>query len=729
MRSEQIRCQRTFMLKETSFTDPHFRTPVSHNTESDEVYHLVRYWMSKCTCIQEPPTPDTDAYPKRLISLEKLKKKDHFDSETLQSSIDLRNPVVKLVETADWNNDRPTQEDGKNNPFYVTLSHCWGTVPSPIHWASRLTSDNIKKRKDGMRFEELPKTFQQAMRFAARLTDVGYIWIDTLCIKQGDEADWLEQSAKMDGIYKNAFLNISATAASNSGEGIFQPRRPELLLEDEVLLNIDGLPGATTPSRTNTSRSNISSRSGDIETNAGGERPSTAKKRKHVDNSTSDARKDSFTGHASRVDVEMKRSDLRRCTVLDVSFWTDRVDQAPVNTRGWVLQERLMAGRVLHFCQDQVAWECCEFEAAEGLPANTPNFQVTVDGIREGSRLKALRNLAEGKRLRRLRFRDTGDPDPHLRPEIYSLELWRRIVEVYSKTAVTNDKDKLIALSGMARWMSRRVAKSDIPARLQYANPYQANENAVVKTTQYIAGLWAWNLASQLLWYVEPKFQAIDDSFHHPTTAPTSYRAPSFSWASINADKGNGIRYAEVTDQDLLITIDQASVEPKSGSDEFGLLESAEVVILGQLRRANFSLSEKAKGRFEWRLMDRDELSEEEHTIVFLDCPERDVPGILGPDAEVYIVPAALGDRTASKDSKYLTCLILQLDHSRKERPSFRRVGVTKLSPYGDHKALEGLEILKKYESDGAMPHRGDDPKTGKKGYDDKTGMHRIFLI
>lgn len=143
--------------------------------------------MSKCTCVQEPPTPGTDAYPKRLISLEKLKKKDHFDSETLQSSIDLRNPVVKLVETADWKTDPPTQEDGKNNPFYVTLSHCWGKVPSPIHWASRLTSDNIKKRKDGMRFEELPKSFQQAMRFAARLTDVGYIWIDTLCIKQGDE--------------------------------------------------------------------------------------------------------------------------------------------------------------------------------------------------------------------------------------------------------------------------------------------------------------------------------------------------------------------------------------------------------------------------------------------------------------------------------------------------------------------------------------------------------------
>jgi len=32
------------------------------------------------------------------------------------------------------------------------------------------------------------------------------------------------------------------------------------------------------------------------------------------------------------------------------------------NRRGWVLQGRLMAQRVLHFCHDQIAWECAEFE-------------------------------------------------------------------------------------------------------------------------------------------------------------------------------------------------------------------------------------------------------------------------------------------------------------------------------------------------------------------------------
>ncbi|EUC34415.1 hypothetical protein COCCADRAFT_62087, partial [Bipolaris zeicola 26-R-13] len=112
-------------------------------------------------------------------------------------------------------------KDGKQNPYYVTLSHCWGKVPSPKHLEARLTSENIEQRKLGMELDELPKTFQQAIQFAARLPNVGYIWIDTLCIKQGDEEDWLHQSARMDQVYKKAFLNISATAASNGEEGIF----------------------------------------------------------------------------------------------------------------------------------------------------------------------------------------------------------------------------------------------------------------------------------------------------------------------------------------------------------------------------------------------------------------------------------------------------------------------------------------------------------------------------
>lgn len=68
-------------------------------------------------------------------------------------------------------------------------------------------------------------TLDAAVRFALRLDDsVHYIWIDSLCIIQGDPDDWLKESALMQKVYRNSFLNISATAAENSGDGLYSER-------------------------------------------------------------------------------------------------------------------------------------------------------------------------------------------------------------------------------------------------------------------------------------------------------------------------------------------------------------------------------------------------------------------------------------------------------------------------------------------------------------------------
>jgi hypothetical protein len=130
------------------------------------------------------------------------------------------------------------------------------------------------------------------MLFASRLENVRYIWIDSLCIIQPFGApkkelevksirDWKEQSRVMGKVYQNSYLNISATAAEDGGKGLFLPRRPENLWENEVNVNFAaiGREGGTNDDQ------------------------------------------------------------LPRCTLTDLSFWTELVEQAPANTRGWVLQE------------------------------------------------------------------------------------------------------------------------------------------------------------------------------------------------------------------------------------------------------------------------------------------------------------------------------------------------------------------------------------------------------
>lgn len=132
------------------------------------------------------------------------------------------------------------------------------------------------------------------MLFACRLENIRYIWIDSLCIIQPvatsnkreapSEQDWKEQSRDMGKVYRNSYLNISATAAEDGDKGLFIPRRPETLWEDEVNVNYAGTTTFGSEGRT-------------------------------------------------------IKDQLTRCTLIDLSLWTELVDQAPVNRRGWVLQE------------------------------------------------------------------------------------------------------------------------------------------------------------------------------------------------------------------------------------------------------------------------------------------------------------------------------------------------------------------------------------------------------
>jgi hypothetical protein len=46
------------------------------------------------------------------------------------------------------------------------------------------------------------------------------------------------------------------------------------------------------------------------------------------------------------------------------------VIRAPLNKRGWTLQERILSPRILYFAEDQIHWKCQEFcESESGMDA------------------------------------------------------------------------------------------------------------------------------------------------------------------------------------------------------------------------------------------------------------------------------------------------------------------------------------------------------------------------
>lgn len=105
------------------------------------------------------------------------------------------------------------------NDRYVALSHCWGT-PATTFVTSKTT---IAARREGFDVEEAPKTFRDAILVAHRL-GICYLWIDSLCIIQGDASDWATEASRMAAVYSNAYLTIAAANADDDSKGFLTSR-------------------------------------------------------------------------------------------------------------------------------------------------------------------------------------------------------------------------------------------------------------------------------------------------------------------------------------------------------------------------------------------------------------------------------------------------------------------------------------------------------------------------
>jgi hypothetical protein len=106
---------------------------------------------------------------------------------------------------------------------YIALSHCWGK-PDPAEWRRICTHrTNFRDHCDSVAFNTLPRTFQDAITVTRKLGKQ-FLWIDSLCIIQGDDEDWEREAALMEMVYSCAYCTISATSARNFNEGFLLPR-------------------------------------------------------------------------------------------------------------------------------------------------------------------------------------------------------------------------------------------------------------------------------------------------------------------------------------------------------------------------------------------------------------------------------------------------------------------------------------------------------------------------
>ncbi|KAK9788205.1 putative Heterokaryon incompatibility domain-containing protein [Seiridium cardinale] len=161
----------------------------------------------------------------------------------------------------------------------------------------------------------------------------------------------------------------------------------------------------------------------------------------------------------------------------------------PINLRAWTLEERLLSRRKIIYFEDRVAWECYDISLADS---------GEIENMGDDMRIPA-RILHAGD------ARFTSGPFTADELEWAVHTEWLKNIEWYTTRELTRPSDKLRAVGGIAQ-------------------KYQT-----VLQVEYLAGLWQGHVLAGLLWR-----RIVDNEGDSLRARPAKYRAPSWSWASID---------------------------------------------------------------------------------------------------------------------------------------------------------------------------------------------------
>ena len=275
-----------------------------------------------------------------------------------------------------------------------------------------------------------------------------------------------------------------------------------------------------------------------------------------------DFRRDDFSSRPLRVEIAWgSEAGPDRYYIVENSFWVRSVDQAPLNTRAWVLQERLLSPRIIHFGSNQLLWQCGLDSLCEMFPTASLDNRLGVGPV--GYTDRDLRAFVPV--LRSLRETPEDQLDLFLLEEAY--RPWDTLVSAYSSMNLTKGEDRLIAIQAIAEAMQAAVRD------------------------RYIAGLWESRIVEDLLWRVDPTI------LNQTTSRPVQWRAPTWSWASLDGHVQKATlpgRYVgrKQFDGESLVQGIEAFVEGYMGRTT-GQLKSARLEVRGCLHKSRNTLQGK----------------------------------------------------------------------------------------------------------------------------------------
>ncbi|TGO51580.1 hypothetical protein BCON_0158g00060 [Botryotinia convoluta] len=125
---------------------------------------------------------------------------------------------------------------------YAALSYCWGSA-SEAKLQLKTTHDTLNSHLSEIQVDSVPKTISDAIK-VCRCLGIRYLWVDTLCIIQGDGEDWSRESFAMSQIYSNSFLALCIIQGNSCSSGflkpVYSPSMVQINFKSELNKSISG---------------------------------------------------------------------------------------------------------------------------------------------------------------------------------------------------------------------------------------------------------------------------------------------------------------------------------------------------------------------------------------------------------------------------------------------------------------------------------------------------------
>lgn len=254
------------------------------------------------------------------------------------------------------------------------------------------------------------------------------------------------------------------------------------------------------------------------------------------------------------------------CTEHDMgSIYVESSDQnhiqdsdEPISKRAWALQEKILSPRLLVYATHTLQWRCRTIDRNLGDYIHNPVFHVT--GLITPSSNVFSNDGADRTSQAGPSFTKEPADGCLVDGNVVTSEIknWTDIVTDYSSRECSDPDDKLTALAGIVAAFPRRP------------------------DSVYLAGFWSSFLVQQLLWW---------RASTHVNTRPPSYRAPTWSWASIEGGVLFLLRkYPSCNDEVYRCTVVDCRVTLRSaklpyGEVTDGYLKAKGVLFKGWLQR------------------------------------------------------------------------------------------------------------------------------------------------